>query len=151
VKIVDKWWWTEEAMKAKKKTTKSAKGEKTREHEATVFRYANAVEEVMSDTIDPLSRIGSKVRRELVIPICKKHNLSFVSTGANYLFTRINCSPAERLTIGSRVDAVAKNMADVAEAFDVLDIQISEGMDDYLGYYVRAVEQPQRRHARSAA
>lgn len=78
---------------------------------------------------EQLSKIAEEVREQLVIPICRKRGLIFLSGNADFFFCDEHVHYADSLN--------SEAPADVRRALKVLETEITHA--NYLGFYVESV------------
>lgn len=83
--------------------------------------------------------LGRRVRRTMIMPLCKKHNLKFWSGNGDYWFEIAGKDkytfPDDR--IGTALDAIEAGLDYLVEVFKLLDAEVSYNAP--FGCYVESV------------
>lgn len=86
-----------------------------------------------------LNKVAANYRRDVLLPLCKEHGLTFRSwNGRIDFYSRKGRGPVSIIT--SAEEASAENLGFLAEAFAVLSLECRRidvgGRNDVLGYHV---------------
>ena len=83
-----------------------------------------------------LNELGDKVRKEVVIPVCKKHRLRYIS-GNGYIMFQQDKENGVAFSSQEELKRDTKCKFDLSEVFALLNIEVS--YNQYLGYFVASV------------
>ena len=91
--------------------------------------YADALDILQKKFDEDVSALAEKLRQEVIIPVCKKHRLKFLSGMGRFFFYR-----GEK-TYNDTHDHMSDSLReDLKPIFDLLNTEVSH--NQYLGYYV---------------
>lgn len=96
-------------------------------------RFKKAFEAVEAAHQAALENLAEDVRVNLIMPVCKKHKLGFLSGMGTFFFSKGN------LTIASKEDALQHRMRVLIPILEVLNLEVSHGQ--YLGFWVGDVKE----------
>ena len=100
-------------------------------------KYASEIGIIVSEAEAKLVTLGAKVREEVIIPICRKRNLSFLQGMGTFFFSKEG--PAKRGdllfdTIGDEDDAQRLGYRQLIPILKLLNETVYD--NQVLGYYV---------------
>ena len=96
-------------------------------------KFVVRAEAVLEAAREHLEQIGEEFRQEVLIPLCRRRKLEFVSGMGRCVFYF-----EDGLTVGSAEDAVYEHKSYLVKAFEYLDAE-GMGANDCLGFYVKDV------------
>jgi len=91
--------------------------------------YIETLTNIQSDFDNRVSELGERVRVEVIIPLCQKHNLTFTSGMGRFFFTTTSDTDFE---YSWELKGKWKNL--LTPVLDLLNTEVSR--NQYLGYYV---------------
>lgn len=95
-------------------------------------KYLRRVDSMRQEIDRKALALGADVHRDLVVPACRKHNMSFVQALGDFWFEKNG-----KVKFRDRDDTAAAGYPDIADILDVLAVEIYD--NQVLGYYVPAV------------
>jgi hypothetical protein len=103
--------------------------------------YEKLLEQVEAEHTRALGGLAAKLRTEVILPLCKKHGLNFLSGNNNYAFytthTRWVRGGEPIHIIRGVEDTPVRHRKEFKRAFHLLSLNVSE--DWYLGFFVENV------------
>lgn len=102
------------------------------------FNYKKVINAVVDRRDKELAKLGTKYRKEVMLPICKKYGILFcvdISTSPYYGYKLID----NQCVITHYQEAVALGYADLAKTLEVLSILVDDVY--YFGNFVKAITQ----------
>lgn len=99
-------------------------------------RYLDRAEAIQARRDKDLQALGAEIRKTIVEPLCKKHNLRFLSGNGEFFF--IDEEDNSYRYAFDLNNAPKKIQKPIKAVMDLLNMTIA--YNDYLGYYVENVE-----------
>lgn len=103
--------------------------------------FCGELQSIQDETRRRIEALADRVREDVVIPLCRRYKLNFVAGNGTFYFfdpkLDVHHSVTPRAMMSGSEVAMRARLPDVAEAFKILDLEVSHG--DYLGFYITDV------------
>ena len=100
--------------------------------------FCGELQDIQNETRRRIDALADRIREDVVIPLCRRHKLNFVAGNGTFYFfdpkLDVHHSVKPRAMMSEPDVALQARLPDVAEAFKILDLEVSHG--DYLGFYI---------------
>lgn len=102
-------------------------------------KYLQELREAQDTFDEAVSNLGDSIRREIIIPLCKKHNLTFISGNGDFFFTDEN-----NMDYGDYLDPIfketsSKKLQNIQKVLGLLSTEVT--LHQCLGYFVEDVDE----------
>lgn len=100
--------------------------------------YINTANEIIATRDEALDSLGEKIRREVIIPLCRKYKLTFISGNGDFFFTSTKDAASYNGPIYSDPMSTpwpkGNQGKEMRVIFSLLNHEVAR--NDYIGYYV---------------
>ena len=101
-------------------------------------KWEDRIETITQRARDELAKLGEEYREQVLIPLCRKHKLTFVSGMGSFCFwTKIN---GHNEWIGDHEAAKQYRKTYLIPIIDLLNYEAMY-LDDHFGFYVRDINE----------
>lgn len=98
--------------------------------------YEERIDVLREEFLDKVDALAAEVRRDLVVPTCKRYRLGFLSGNGDFWFH--GTKRGKRVRYDDQLDADVPEP--IRAVLEVLDLEV--GYSHHLGYHVEPVDEP---------